>query len=166
MIFSDHQRCSAFGCDGFYYPVTFIGVQSACVGYICLNGVSCAFADFITVIVYATHTGCRGKRNEFHAFVLKASSADAELLFCQYHNASAFRRFICQGRKLCCIGKFLDIRTVDGDKFRCLTVAKRYCTGFIQHQNVNITCGFNGSSAHCQDVCLIQSAHTCNANSG
>ena len=136
------------------------------MGYICRNGVSRTFADLIAVIVYATHTGCRGKRNEFHAFVLKTSAADAELFFCQYHDASALRRFICQGGKLRRVGKFLDIRTVDRDKFRCLPVAERYCTGFIQHQDVNIACRFNSTSAHCQDICLIQSAHTCNANSG
>ena len=166
MILCHHQRGAALGSNRLDNIITFLGIHTSCVGDIRLHGISCTFADLVSVKVNATHTGHSGKRNKLHSLVLKASSANPKLFFRQDHNTSAFRRLVRQGRKLRGISQFFDVNTVYRNEFRSLPVAQGDCAGFIQHQNIHITGSLNGPAAHGEDIGLIQPGHTCNTDGG
>ena len=117
MVLRYHKRGAAFGSNRLDNIVALLRIHTSCTGDIGLHGICRAFADFVSVKVHAAHTGHGGKRNKLHSLVLKASASDSELLLCQYHNTSAFRRLICQGRKLCGIGQFFDVNTIHRDEF-------------------------------------------------
>ena len=125
------------------------------MGDILLHRFGSAFSDFIPVIIYAAHTGFRGKGDEGCVFVGKLSAADSKLFFCKDDNASALRRFIGKGRELCRIGKLLLRHAVYRKEGVRLAVAERNGAGLIEHQDIHITGGFNGTAAHGKHICLI-----------
>ena len=134
------------------------------MGHITLHGICCAFSDFVPVKVDATHTGHGSKWDKVHILVLKASATNSKLLLCQHNNASALGGFIGQRRKLSGVRQFLNINTIYRNELRCLSIAQGDCSGFVKHQNVYITGGFNGASTHGQNICLVQSGHTGNTD--
>ena len=99
-----------------------------------------------------------------HILVLKASATNSKLLLCQHNNASALGGFIGQRRKLSGVRQFLNINTIYRNELRCLSIAQGDCSGFVKHQNVYITGGFNGTTTHGQNICLVQSGHTGNTD--
>ena len=105
-----------------------------------------------------------GEWDKVHILVLKASATNSKLLLCQHNNASALGGFIGQRRKLSGVRQFLNINTIYRNELRCLSIAQGDCSGFVKHQNVYITGGFNGTTTHGQNICLVQSGHTGNTD--
>ena len=166
VVLSHNQRCAALGRNRLDNSITVRRIHTACMGHITLHGICCAFSDFAAVKVDAAHTGHGSKWDKVHILVLKASATNSKLLLCQHNNASALGGFIGQRRKLSGVRQFLNINTIYRNELRCLSIAQGDCSGFVKHQNVYITGGFNGTTTHGQNICLVQSGHTGNTDGG
>ena len=164
MVFGNHQRGAALLCDALHDLAAFCGINAPSVSHILLHGFCGAFADFVAVIIYAAHAGFGSKRGERHIFVGKGPATNAICLFCQHDHTPSLRCLIRQRGELGGIGQFRFTCAVDRNERGCLTVAQGDGARFIQHQNIHIPCRFNGSAAHGQHICLVQPAHTGNAD--
>ena len=164
MVLSYDQRCAALGRNRLDNSITVRRIHTACMSHITLHGVCCAFSDFVPVKVDAAHTGHGSKWDKMHILVLKASATNSKLFLGQHDNASALRGLVCQRRKLSGVCQFLNIYTIYRNELRCLSIAQSDGSGFVKHQSVYITGGFNGASTHGQNICLVQSGHTGNTD--
>jgi len=144
--------------------ITLRRINSSAFYHVIFNCICSSFSDFCPCKIHTAHPGHCGKWDKFHIFIRKTSFPDSKLFFCQNYNTSSFRRFICQGRQLCCIRQFLFRSSIYRNKGICTTVSQSNRSCLIPHQNIYITCRFNGSSTHCQHISLVQTAHTCNAD--
>ena len=166
VIFRHNQRRATLVSDFLDHPVTVVGECSSGRLHIVTDRIRRPFTDFKPVIVHAAHTCGRSERAKNHAPVLQCPAPQSKLFFCKYHNASALRRLVSEGGKLCCIGKLSWVGSVHRNEVTGLSIAQRDCAGFVQHQNINISGCFNGSAAHSKHIGLIETAHSRNTDCG
>ena len=167
MVFSDNQRCPpllSYGLNRFF---TLLRICVPTGLHESSDRICRTLANFHTAVhINAGHAGSCGEFDKSGMKLLHGMLTDIEFLFCEYNDTSSLGSFIRQRGKLSCFRKLLLLHPLYGLKGNCLPVSQRYRTGFIQQQYIHITGCFNGTSAHCQYICLIQSGHAGNADTG
>ncbi|MNC16256.1 hypothetical protein D3C75_641050 [compost metagenome] len=128
------------------------------------NSIDRTFANHAVLNINAAHPGLRSEWYKGGMQVLHITFAQVKALFCQHHNAAAFRCFIGKRRKLRRIGQCFFINTWSWQEIRGLAVAKRNGAGFIQQQNIYVASRFYGTPAGGNHVCTQHTAHTRHAN--
>ena len=95
---------------------------------------------------------------------LQIALAQIKALFCQHHDAAAFRRFVGQRRQLGGIGKGFLFHALRRQECRSLAVAEGNGAGFVQQQDVDVARRLNRAAAGGDDVRAEHAAHPGNAD--
>ena len=167
MVFSDNQWCSSLLGNGLNSCFTLLRICVSSSLHVSSDRICGTLANFHTVgNIDAGHTGSCGEFDKCSMQLLHGMLTDMKLLFCEYDDTSSLGGFIRQGGQLSCFRKLLLLHPRYALKGNCLPVPQRYRSRFIQQQNIHIPGCFNGTSAHCQYICLIQSGHAGNSDTG
>ncbi len=158
----DDQRRAAFLADGFDDGGDLNGQVSADPLPDAFGG---PFANVLAIDVEPAHAGLGGEGDEggMGQFV-NFPSADAVFILGEDDDAAAFRGLVGETGELGGLRKFPFVDTGGGNEFGRFPVAQGDGPGFVQEQDVDVAGGFDGASAHGENIFLDHAVDTGDAD--
>jgi len=135
-------------------------------GEIGIDGVGSTLANLVARVVNPAHARLGGEGHEGRIRLGELATTQAKALLGQDHDRAALGRLVGEGRQLCSVGELLDLRAVDGNELVGAAVAKRDGASLVEHEHVHVAGGLDGATAHGEHVCLVEAAHSRDADGG